>query len=519
MLANRSVKGLIEILDKENLIKSKDINTVIDVDNVADISFDSRFVVPNSIFICKGEKFDKSYLDMAVRNGALIYISEEVYKEINLPNIIVNDIRKAMAVISNWFSNSVWQDIPVIAIGGTKGKSTSTYMLRSVLDAYAEYKGIMPAGIISSIEVFDGCNKQEAVLTTPEAVEIHKILLSMKENKLPYCLLETSSQAFKYDRVYGMRFHIGSLLNIDMDHISPIEHPTLEDYIKAKLMMIGQSEKLVLGKDYELYNRVEKYLQDSVYKGEIITFSIKDKNSDLYGYDIYSENMKMNFKCKINNQILKENYKIDEIDFEIDILGEFNVENALSVIAISMLLNIPMEVIKKGLASLFIPGRMEILKAEGKNLYVIVDYAHNKLSFQSLFENMRKEFREYDIYAVFGAPGNKAKNRRRELSEEANDKVDRSFLVPEDPNTENAIDISLEMSTYFDSKEKYNICNSRTEGIEKAIKEAELALARGSKGVVIAVTGKGREESFKEKGKSIRIESDYNVVKRVINNI
>ena len=141
---------------------------------IEQLTFDSKKVTENTLFICKGMAFKEEYLKEAVKNGAVCYISEQKYElDEDVPYILVKDIRKAMPVLANKFFNEAWKELNVIGIGGTKGKSTSVYYMKSILDDYLAANGKKESAVISSIDIYDGVEKIESHITTPEAVELH----------------------------------------------------------------------------------------------------------------------------------------------------------------------------------------------------------------------------------------------------------------------------------------------------------------------------------------------------------
>lgn len=214
------------------------------------LTYDSREVTQGTLFICKGAAFKAEYLKNSMNQGAVCYVSEKKYElEKEVPYILVKGIRDAMAVLANFFYNKPWEDLAVIGFGGTKGKSTSTYYMKAVVDDYLAAQDKPESAVISTIDIYDGKSKVESHITTPEAVELQMHLRNALDCNIEYAEMEISSQALKYGRVDEMQFDVSVFLNISEDHISPIEHPDFEDYFQSKMKMFEKSKIAVVNLD------------------------------------------------------------------------------------------------------------------------------------------------------------------------------------------------------------------------------------------------------------------------------
>lgn len=495
-----TIEEYIKLLDKEGLLVSESPYGQSLTRKVEHLSYDSRDIKPATMFICKGAHFKESYLSDAVKKGAMAYVSEQKYgpdfegteaAKIAPVPIIVNDIRKAMALLADLFYNQVWEQLKLIGITGTKGKSTTAYYVKSIVDHYTKSRGKEPCAIISSIDTDDGIIKEESHITTPEALELHRHFYNAVQSGREYLVMEVSSQALRYERTAGVVFPVAAFLNIGEDHISSIEHKDFEDYFSAKLMLLDQCEKACINAKGAYMDRVLAQA-----KGEYLTFGIETQ-ADIRAYNIKTLEDGITFTA-------------EGPDFTVEInlamTGLFNVENALAAMGSCYLLGIPMESIVEGLKIATAPGRMELFTGEKTGVKVIVDYAHNKMSFESLFESTKAEYPGKKIFAIYGCPGGKAQPRRWELSEVAGKHSAKIFITEEDHGEEDLMKISTEIAGYVEKTAcPYEIENDRELAIKKAIEEAD-------ENTVILLTGKGRETRQKRGIEYVETLSDVDFV-------
>ena len=487
----------IEKLKEKNLFVEENISQEIKNKNINIFTYDSREVKENTLFACKGANFKKEYLYNSLNNGAIAYVAEKNYKEEDKPYIVVSDIRKAIAVLSALFTNYPEKQINMIGITGTKGKSTTTYYLKYILDDYMKKIGKNKTAIISSIDTYDGKETKESVLTTPEALELHKHIRNAVDSNIENLVMEVCSQALKTDRVYDILYKIGVFLNISEDHISNIEHKDYEDYISSKLKLFEQTQTAVINLNSDDIDRIIKAAKKSK---KIITFGTTE-NADVYGYDIKKEG---------KNTVFKVRTKVFNKEFMLTMSGLFNVENALAAIAASIELGVPYENIYNGLKVARASGRMEVYSDKEEKVIVIVDYAHNKLSFEKLYQSTIKEYPNHEIITVFGCPGNHAQNRRKDLGELSGKYSKMNYLTTEDPRFEDPEKICKEISFYIKKENgKYKIILDR----EKAIKEAIL---NAKPNTVILITGKGNETVQYINGKYVECETDVEYAKKYL---
>ena len=220
------------------------------------VSYDSREVVPGTLFLCKGAHFRPEFLEAAREKGAFAYVSETIYPKAELPCIQVSDMRQAIAPLADLFYDHPSGRLKVIGLTGTKGKSSTAYYLKYILDEYMAQRGGPESGIISSIDTYDGGERFESHLTTPEPLELQRHFANALDHGLEYLTMEVSSQALKYHRTLCTDFAAACFLNIGQDHISPIEHPDFEDYFASKLRIFRQGAVNCVNLDCDHADRV-----------------------------------------------------------------------------------------------------------------------------------------------------------------------------------------------------------------------------------------------------------------------
>ena len=436
------------------------------------VSYNSKEVVPGTLFICKGAHFKPEYLAQAAQKGAFAYLSETPYPEVELPCIPVSDMRRVLAPLAVKYYNDPSQKVKVIGITGTKGKSSTTYYLKHILDGL----GGRDCGVISSIDTFDGVERFESHLTTPEPLELQRQFAHAAASGLDYVVMEVSSQALKYHRTLGTKFAAAAFLNIGTDHISPIEHPDFDDYFQSKLKLFAQADFSCVNLDCDHGEEALSAARASC--GTVFTFSRRDPAAGVYGHDVRKAGGDILFgveAAKLSGQ------------YRLTMPGLFNVDNALAAIALCRGLGIPKEAVLEGLARARVPGRMEVYSSENGDVTAIVDYAHNRMSFETLFRSVREEYPGRRIVTVFGCPGKKALDRRRDLGEVSGAYSDLVVLTEEDSGEEDTVSICKEIAAHVAGQGcRYDIQPNRGE----AIRQAVLSCAAPS---VILITGKGAE--------------------------
>ena len=443
---------------------------------VALVSCDSQSVTPGTLFIVKGAHFKGRYLADALARGAFIYLSDHVWEEAGAaPCLLVSDVRRAMALLADFYYDHPSGKLHVVGITGTKGKSSTSYYLKYIFDEYEAGKKGPESGVIGSIDTYDGVERFESHLTTPEPLDLERHLANAASAGLDYLTMEGSSLALKYDRMVGVELSAAVFLNIGYDHISPIEHPDFEDYFASKLRIFEHSSLAVVNLDSDEAGRV---LQAAAGSPRLITFSEKDPAAAVYGSNVRKSGHDILFRVK-TPRFSRE--------FRLTMPGLFNVQNALAAIAVCEGLGIPERCIYVGLMKARVPGRMEVYQNANESITAIVDYAHNRLSFEKLFQSVKAEYPGQRVVIVFGCPGKKALDRRKDLSEISAQYADLAIITEEDPGEEDVLDISREMAAYVEAGGcDYSIEPDRGQAIRMAVMGCE-------EPTVILITGKGAE--------------------------
>ena len=502
--------------------------------SILDISYDSRAVEPGSLFVCKGAHFKEKFLEDAIASGAVCYVKQadaaasaaasamcstganaaadeynsasdnekgaDVFDPDKPTEILVSDIRAAMPVIAETFYGRLSDDIKMIGITGTKGKSTTAYYMRYIIDDWMAASGGKRSAICSGIDNYDGVIEEESHLTTPELFELCHHMDNAIKSGITYMTMEVSSQGLKYDRVKDVDFEAGAFLNIGSDHISAIEHPDFDDYLESKLKIFAHCRKACYNLDCDEQERIKAASSDCPY---VITFSQKDESADIYAYDVRSVEGKVSLSIRGRGI---EGYPDFDEGFTLGTFGTINVENALAAVSLCALAGIPLEYVRTGLAKAVAPGRMEVFySGDGKRI-AIVDYAHNKLSYEKFFDTIKDEFPDKKMIIVFGCPGGKAFARREELGTIAGHSCEYSIITEEDCGEEDVNKICEEIGGFVAAAGgRYEIITDRVDAIKKAITLMD-------DDTILFLPGKGRETREKRGIEYIDTPSDADVV-------
>ena len=433
---------------------------------------DSRKAEKGSVFVCiSGAVSDgHSYAaDVAAKGAAALVVEHEVDVPEEVTVIRVKDTRYALALMSAAYFGYPADKMKIIGITGTKGKTTTTYMIKSILDGVGH-----KVGLIGTIEAIIGEKHIPASNTTPESYTIQKYFAEMAEAGCDCVVMEVSSQGLMLHRTAGIPFEIGIFTNLGKDHIGPNEHKDFEDYKRCKGLLFQQCRLGIANVD-------DRYFKD-VFKNatcRVETFGFSE-NADLR-----AENVKLVSRPGYLGVAYHVSGLMD-FDVEIDIPGKFSVYNSLTAIAVCRHFQVPAEKIKEVLKQAKVKGRIEMIKVSDE-FTLMIDYAHNAMSLESLLTTL-KEYNPKRLVCLFGCGGNRSKDRRYEMGEVSGRLADLTIITSDNPRFEEPQDIIDDIKIGIGRTDgKYvEICD-RKEAIKYAI-------ANGQPGDVIVLAGKGHED-------------------------
>lgn len=465
---------LLENLEYEVLQGSTDVE-------ISDIVMDSRKIIPGSIFVAiVGANSDgHAYLKSAVDQGAAaVLVSKDVDLD-KLPGLAVIRVantRYGVALMSAAYFGYPARELFTIGITGTKGKTTTTYMVKNVLDSCG-----IKTGLIGTIETIVGEERTPSANTTPEAYAIHQSFRKMVDAGCKAVVMEVSSQGLMLDRTAGIMFDIGVFTNLEKDHIGPNEHTSMEHYMQCKGMLFKQCKVgIVNGDDAHL----EKILEGHTCKVE--TYGLNE-NVDVRATDVefHKEAGHIGMKYRVVQGAME-----DEI--EVGMPGIFSVYNSLCAIAITSHLDIMRDKLKQALLSVRVKGRIEAVKVSDQ-FTLLIDYAHNAMSLESILNTLR-EYQPKRLVCLFGCGGNRSKDRRYEMGEVSGRLADLTIITSDNPRNEEPQEIINDIKIGIGKTNgAYVEIINRKEAIRYAIEN-------GQPGDIIVLAGKGHEDYQEIKG-------------------
>lgn len=510
--------------------------------DVADIIYDSRKISGGTMFVCMvGAVTDgHQYIPDAVEKGASAIVVERAEAAVQIPDDItvikVASARYALALMSAAYFDYPAEKLTTIGLTGTKGKTTTTYIINDVLRRAGK-----KAGLIGTIAVVIGDKSMPAKNTTPESYEIHRFMAQMVEAGCEYAVMEVSSQGFKLDRTAGIMFDYGVFTNLSPDHIGPSEHADFDEYLRCKSMLFRQcrtgivniddahTEAVLEGHTCDLVTfSVEKHGGQSEERtggGSAGSFAGKQMNgmagkqaanggagriaSDLIAADLIASDI----------EFLKEDGKLGmaftasglmECRAKIHIPGYFSVYNALTTMAVCRQLGVPEQDILAGLETVQVKGRVEMIPVS-KDFSVIIDYAHNEVSTRSVLKTL-KQYEPNRLIAVFGCGGNRSKVRRYDIGRVAGELADFCILTSDNPRFETVSDINNDIKVGLAEHDaNYIEIEDRKEAIAYAITHAQ-------PGDMIVMLGKGHEDYVEIAGKKYHF-SEHEAIAEIVEDI
>ena len=461
---------------------------------VRDIVYDSRKLAPGTMFVCMvgavtdGHKF----IPDAVEKGASVIVLEKLEAAVGVPTgtptgistsipeeitvLKVASTRRALALMSAALFGYPDRKLVTIGLTGTKGKTTTTYMIKNVLERAGK-----KVGLIGTIGAYIGDEHIPSKNTTPESYELHRMFASMVEAGCEYVVMEVSSQGLKLDRTAGICFDYGVFTNLSPDHIGPTEHASFEEYLECKSLLFRQCKVGIANVDDEHWEEVF-----SGHTCELRTFSADGADADLMASDIgfLNEDGRLGMHFSVHGQM--------QCEARVHIPGRFSVYNSLVTMLVCHLAGISEEAILEGLSKVQVKGRVEML-AVSRDYYLIIDYAHNEVSTRSVL-NTLLEYHPKRLICVYGGGGDRSKLRRYDMGEVTGEMADLCVLTCDNPRSEEIRDINNDIKVGLAKSDgKYIEIDDRKEAIAYCITHAQ-------PGDMIVLLGKGHEDYQEIKG-------------------
>ena len=442
-----------------------------DVD-ITTVAYDSRRVERGSLFICiKGAVADgHRFAEAAVNKGAsALVVEDDVTVPENVTVIRVEDSRYALACISAEYFGNPADKLKVIGITGTKGKTTTTYLVKSILDS-AGHK----CGLVGTIETIIGDKVIKASNTTPESYVLQDYFKQMVDCGCDCVVMEVSSQGLMLHRTAGFTFEIGIFTNIEPDHIGPHEHKDFNDYLHCKSLLFKQCRHGIVNID----DKHADYIINNA-SCDIVT----------YGFSEKADFRAANTKLVSGKGYLGIDYDLqgkENMRVEIDLPGKFSVYNSLTAIAICSYFGIDSNTICDALKDAKVKGRIEMIKVSD-DFTLMIDYAHNAMSLESLLTTLR-EYNPTRLVCLFGCGGDRSRDRRFSMGEVSGKLADLSVITSYNPRTEEPLAIIDDILVGIKKTTgKYTVIPDRRKAIEWVIHN-------GQPGDIIVLAGKGHED-------------------------
>ena len=454
---------------------------------IAGVQYDSRQVTAGDLFVAvSGFQTDgHKYIEKAAQSGAVCTVCERK-PETDIPYVLVPDARAALAVLgANWYGHPA-DSMCMIGITGTNGKTTSTYLLKHILEKTVGAK----VGLIGTIQNMIGERVLHTERTTPESIELQKLFAEMKEAGCTHVIMEVSSHALVLHRADQIRFAVGVFTNLTEDHLD--FHKTMDAYCEAKAMLFTRCETGVVNVD-DLY--AAKIMQNASCR--LLTMSAQGKPASLAAEKIDLHADRVEFDAV---------YDGARCPMTLGIPGIFSVYNALGVVGASLALGVPLDKIAGALRTAkSVKGRVEVVPTPGKDYTVIIDYSHTPDSLENILRAVRG-FCRGRILAVFGCGGDRDPFKRPVMGKIASELADVSIVTSDNPRTEDPYKILRQILAGMQETEKpYEVIESRVSAIGRAMELAQ-------KDDVIVLCGKGHE-TYQEIGHEKRHLDEREVVR------
>lgn len=444
--------------------------------DITDIVYDSRKAKEGTAFVCiPGAQVDgHDYIDSAVEKGTKVIIVEHEVEYANgITYIQVKDARIALSLMAAELFERPAEKLTVVGLTGTKGKTTTTFMIKSILENHG-----IKVGVIGTMGVFMDGKHIETHNTTPESYDIQMYFSQMVEAGCQVAVMEVSSQALKLNRTAGIEFDYGIYTNLSPDHIGENEHADMDEYIYCKSLLFKQCK-------HGIFNIDDEHAGDMMKEAtcDKLTYGFGDR-ADLKGSDV-EYLMKPGF-IGINMDVESSSLGIAKTKVKVNTPGKFSAYNAMAAIALSKLLEADMENVKEALERVAVRGRVEPVKI-ADNFNLLIDYAHNAMSLESLLTTIRA-YNPKRMVCLFGCGGNRSKLRRYEMGEISGKYADLSVITADNSRFEDVMDIIEDIKVgMHKTTGKYVVIPDRKEAIKYCIENAQ-------DGDIVLLCGKGHED-------------------------
>ncbi|WP_057811258.1 UDP-N-acetylmuramoyl-L-alanyl-D-glutamate--2,6-diaminopimelate ligase [Furfurilactobacillus siliginis] len=474
------------------------------------VSYDSRAVTADTLFFCKGN-FKPEYLASAVTAGATGYVAEQENLAATIPGYIVTDIQKAMALLGAAFYGYPQDELFIIAFTGTKGKTTSAYFSRGILQQTTNKH----TALFSTIDRILGPKPEQEFksdLTTPESLNLFHDMREAVDSGMTHLVMEVSSQAYKKNRVYGLTYDVGIFLNISPDHIGRNEHPTFADYLHCKLQLLVNSRKCIINAETDYLEDIYMAAKATTDPEDIYLYARKGVKPTInvpvdFEFASQEDNLK---DAKFTVKRLNEASGLDVSgEYQLALPGDYNENNAVAAIIAAGLAGASVTDAQATLPDVTVPGRFESLTTATHGT-VFVDYAHNYASVKALLSFLRKQYNDSRVIVVVGSPGDKGISRREGFGKALSEEADVAYLTSDDPGFEDPAAIAAKIDEHIDhDKVTVHVEIDRPKAIKQAI-----SASRPNDIVVLAA--KGEDPYQKIQGVDTHYPTDMVVAKKVV---
>lgn len=476
---------------------------------VDQLAYNSKKVKTGSLLFVKGA-FKAEYLAEAEQKGlAALVVPTDFALPTQVPVWVVADVAAAMSILAMAYYDYPQKQLKLIGITGTKGKTSTAYMAHEMLKVATDER----VALSSTLEVITGNepeNHYRAHLTTPESLDLFGWMREAVDNGMQAMVMEVSSQAYKKERVYGLRYDVGIFLNISPDHVGENEHPTFADYLECKMQLLDHSDQVIINVDSDHFTDLIERAEQT-HPGDAIwlygRLADDGNRADLTYATVNADLQRSTFAVYEDNQQAERLGIAGE--YELDIPGDFNQGNALAAMIATRLIGTDTAAMHEALNTVKIPGRMEVItSAEHGTVYV--DYAHNYASIAALLNFAKQNKAAGKLQIVVGATGNKGVSRRPGIGKAVNASADVVYLTADDPQYEDPAVIADEIQAHItDPKVTVIREMDRTTAITMAINAA------GPNDVTV-LAGKGMDEYQKINGVDTPYENDFAIAHRLL---